>query len=364
VDCYTTWCVPCKAMSASVFPTKEVGEFYNDNFINVEYQFDSSSTDTPEIMSLYQDASFLKGKYGVKAYPTYLFFDPNGYLVHRDLGAVGPDEFITKGKNALNPETQYYTQVKKYEAGERDSAFLRRLTLLALYAMDDSSERFAKQYISRVANLSNAEDLKFINETTNNVHDTGFTIMLTHLNAFESAIGKEAVDAHLTQLITTDEFLNNPGMASWDGRKWDEYEGNLKSRYSVFADRVLLNVQVNIFEAANNWEGFSRAVEKGAAQDYLSAAELNAYAWAVFKQCNLKKILRVATRWSKKSFAHQKEADPGYIDTYSNLLYKLGRTKDAIRWEREAAKLAVKQGAGENWGEDVIGKMEKGEKTW
>ena len=36
MDAFTTWCGPCKRMSAQTFPLKEVGEFYNTNFINYE----------------------------------------------------------------------------------------------------------------------------------------------------------------------------------------------------------------------------------------------------------------------------------------------------------------------------------------
>ncbi|MDQ2721558.1 MAG: thioredoxin domain-containing protein [Bacteroidota bacterium] len=29
VDCYTTWCGPCKQMDATVFPVEDVGNFFN-----------------------------------------------------------------------------------------------------------------------------------------------------------------------------------------------------------------------------------------------------------------------------------------------------------------------------------------------
>ena len=34
VDCYTEWCQPCKQMEQQVFPSKKVGKFYNEHFIN------------------------------------------------------------------------------------------------------------------------------------------------------------------------------------------------------------------------------------------------------------------------------------------------------------------------------------------
>ena len=40
IDCYTTWCGPCKYLSTSVFPDKKVGEFYNENFICLKFDME------------------------------------------------------------------------------------------------------------------------------------------------------------------------------------------------------------------------------------------------------------------------------------------------------------------------------------
>ena len=39
IDAYTTWCGPCKLMAKTVFTEKEVGDFYNSNFININSIF-------------------------------------------------------------------------------------------------------------------------------------------------------------------------------------------------------------------------------------------------------------------------------------------------------------------------------------
>ncbi len=33
IDIYTSWCGPCKKMARESFPQKEVGDFYNTNFV-------------------------------------------------------------------------------------------------------------------------------------------------------------------------------------------------------------------------------------------------------------------------------------------------------------------------------------------
>ncbi|HMP31839.1 MAG TPA: thioredoxin family protein, partial [Saprospiraceae bacterium] len=46
VDCYTTWCGPCKKLDAEVFPNPEVGAFFNKHFVNLKVQMDTIKSDT------------------------------------------------------------------------------------------------------------------------------------------------------------------------------------------------------------------------------------------------------------------------------------------------------------------------------
>ena len=53
VDCYTTWCGPCKMMEAEVYPQKEVGDYFNAHFVNVKLQMDQTNHDAPEVKQWY-----------------------------------------------------------------------------------------------------------------------------------------------------------------------------------------------------------------------------------------------------------------------------------------------------------------------
>src|SRR5580704_15785264 len=83
MDCYTTWCGPCKYMAKNIFPLKETGDAVNAKFISVSVQLDTSKHDSDTTKGWYADAHIIATKYKVNAYPTYLFFNPKGELVHR-----------------------------------------------------------------------------------------------------------------------------------------------------------------------------------------------------------------------------------------------------------------------------------------
>jgi len=78
MDAFTTWCGPCRYMAATIFPMEKVGDFFNKNFINVKVQLDSTANDNEEVKNWYADGHTIMNTYKIRAFPTYLFFDPNG----------------------------------------------------------------------------------------------------------------------------------------------------------------------------------------------------------------------------------------------------------------------------------------------
>lgn len=40
VDCYTSWCGPCKMMAEKILPLKEVGEYMNGKFVCVKFDME------------------------------------------------------------------------------------------------------------------------------------------------------------------------------------------------------------------------------------------------------------------------------------------------------------------------------------
>jgi len=89
VDAYAVWCGPCKWMSANVFTNAQVGEFYNANFIN--YKFDMEKGEGPGFARQHR----------VTAYPTLFYFDRNGSMVKKVLGAQNTTQFIDIGKSVV-----------------------------------------------------------------------------------------------------------------------------------------------------------------------------------------------------------------------------------------------------------------------
>jgi len=96
VDVMTDWCLPCKLMDEDVFSDKELGDFFNDKFVNVK--IDAEKKNGPELAMLFQ----------VYAYPTLLFLDTNGRVLSRKDGAAYHTELKDLADSAILASTESF----------------------------------------------------------------------------------------------------------------------------------------------------------------------------------------------------------------------------------------------------------------
>ncbi len=82
LDCYTSWCGPCKYMANTIFPTKEAGDYFNKNFVNIKIDMEKG------------EGVDIAKKYSISAYPTFLILDGDGNEIGRIIGGGELDKFI------------------------------------------------------------------------------------------------------------------------------------------------------------------------------------------------------------------------------------------------------------------------------
>lgn len=350
-------------MSASIFPLQNVGDFMNDKFVSVKVQLDTTAKDNDAVKSWYQDGHDLAQKYNVRAYPTYLIFDADGNVVHRFVGSSPADEFLAAVKKSLNPETQYYTLLNQYKSGKKDNKFLFNMANAAADAYDmENANKIANEYLATQTDLYTKENLDFVKKFTQTSSDKGFDMMMTNPAKVDAVLGKGTSASVIEPIIMREEIFKNFPKDPKTNPDWAKMNSNVSKKYPELAPQVIAKSKVIWYQHAGDWNNYQSAIvdymkKYGAAA---SPEELNNYAWTVFQNCPDMKCVTEALEWSKRSF--EGNNTPGFIDTYANILYKLGKKDEAIKWEQKAMDLA--QGDDKKGYQEVIDKMNKNEKTW
>lgn len=183
VDVYTSWCVPCKRMEKEIFPLAKVGAKFNKNFIN--YRIDAEKG----------DGIALRKQYTVNAFPTYLFINPDGILIYRNLAYdKDPAVFMKHADAAMGRFQEKITVVDMKQSfidGNRDTAFLQKfIGELRQLEMDSLLSAALDAYVDTLNEqaLLQPERMRFLYEHVIRVDNKAFDFMMTHQQEFARTI--------------------------------------------------------------------------------------------------------------------------------------------------------------------------------
>lgn len=166
LDCFATWCGPCKAMDKYVFTNENIVSKLNDKFICVKVQMDKTDTDNLDVRNWYHTASLIESAYNVTSFPTFLFFNSNGEPIHKAVGYRDTTKFREEVINALTPNKQYYAILNNFRPGMFDTSELKGLARAFQNTDMELSQKIALDYLNRISlsQLGSADNIEFMSD--------------------------------------------------------------------------------------------------------------------------------------------------------------------------------------------------------
>jgi thioredoxin-related protein len=429
MDCYATWCGPCKFMTDSIFSEKEVGDYMNEHFISVAVQVDQTSKDADDIRNWYDETKSIIKQYSIDELPTYLYFAPDGHPVDRVIGMTGKRglEFIARTKDALDPDKQYYTLVENYKTNLYDSALLRRLLILCLNLNDNRNvEEIANAYTNCLKDHYSIDNLILLYRAMRSSNDKSFVAILNNTFRIDSALHDEGyAERGVCDIVARQDILpyfskrNSPVL--WDKvvkvlrykypalsvktiqllfgifeneilakeirlplykkdaviADWGKVSDRIKKHYLGYnPDMMIAREKARYYAYKKMWPQCERSVISYMNKygRRLNNSELNSISWEyVFMHSSNRDLLSKALEWSRRTIPDPQDTEAytysgtyENIDTYANLLYKLGYREKAIFWEKKALDLANRFPPDpiQISFQITLTRMQRGQKTW
>lgn len=334
VDFYAEWCGPCKFMSKNVFTDAEVAKYYNKNFISVKID---AEKEEPELVRALQ----------IEAYPSLYYFNPEGKIINKNIGAMDKESFIAFGKKVVGSRA-LLQQIPELQASVRsnpnDTEAVRRY-LFALSQTDTGNEEdaaLAARYLAALPDTALLEEPNWmiVKKFVNSVESREFRYILEHARQFAEKYGRsleefiiKQMDAELQaavkeknpeknrrvkQMYVTLMQATNP-----QAREAGFYEGIVEMFYQQgIQDEVgYLNALIDWMESYNGKE----------------RDELMRRALELAVRSKETMLLEKAREWSAKAMQIQQDAVACYVHAF--VLEQLGDKKNAKIFAEKAFQM-------------------------
>lgn len=372
LDAYTTWCGPCKQMSREVFPQQEAGDFFNGKFITVKVQMDQTPNDNEAVKRWYKDAEMLTRACRIGAYPTILFFAPDGDLTHKVEGFRDVKQLIADANTAIENSEAFMAQYNRFKKGEKDTAFIKQLATRAeKTGRTEKAHEIAQVFLNGLSteDVMTKENLRFAYMFTTAAKDRCFNIFLKQAKKVNKVFEIDGMAERKVRSIVSKEDVE-PYLSGSIEPDWDIIEKRIKAKYGAIGLEGYYGDRMIYASDRQDWKNFGKYYALYFSTAYSrSKFHINNISWSVFEHVEDPKVLEVAIKAMKYNLEHYDKKDPNSYDTYANLLYKAGHKQEALKWQQDAVALdkeaAVRQNRQPN--QELVAsliKMQAGKPTW
>lgn len=380
VDCYASWCGPCKEMDRDVYPKDSVGQAVNARFVSVKVQIDTSQKDDAAVKAWYADAHKLMITYGIRIFPSYLFFSPDGKTLHREVGYQTVSRFVGLIATALDPAKQFYTQLAALHVNP-DGAITATLANQAKYLGDITlADSIASGYLHNYLDKLSREDLltkanlTFVSRFSKTLlsQEPVFQVIFQNRGLADSIVDDSSFSKRLINTIAAKEEITpkiEEAKADNGSPAWGAMADRIKRKFGqAYVEENIIAAKVKWYQYKQDWQNYTKYLVlqtdvvgvENMAKGHIGILVLNNRAWEIFQYSQDKKELIKAVSWVDMAIQMDPKPNSGILDTKANLLYKLGKKEEAIALEKKSIDLDP----GNKELKDDLDKMLHGLPTW
>lgn len=320
IDFYTVWCGPCKRLDKEVFTQKDIGDFYNTHFINLKVDAEKG------------EGIKLKKKYGIKSYPTLIFVNSKGELIHKKIGISKNNshkDIADLGRTAVDSGKTQYGMHKRYESGERSPQFIKEYLLSLKRQKNPKWKKVFDLHVDETPkqDFLSKEGFYFLIEYAE-VNTRAMDFIFAHETEYNEILDGKFYDQVFRYKARELSLLKHSG----NNKEYDEACAYLKEKmgagYNQLSDYMEYTFKISLDKKVN--EGFALAVKyanKYGPEDV--SIFKSVVSWMSYSEGINENILREGVKLMDKAIELDNENRISYMDVKVAILHRLGKKQEA-----------------------------------
>jgi len=315
-------CDACELMKSKILTDIKLAGFYGEKFLLFK----------PEIGS--KEMTELTSKYHVNSFPTIIFVDGYGNLIHKYIGVVSEEDMVNMAENvSSNRNTLKYYKAQYKKLGRRmPTQELYDYSLALMHAGEDN-KAIVKAYFKTQCEgeLATAENVQMIMLFTNKMYSREFIFFVKNRVSIENSLYTQADYAQKVEDVISSSLIK-----SMQSNKKIMLNDTLEKTLSFFEiedqDAIVSRVTMDYydvvvpdkqkyFEALNNY-----LIAHSQNLDFNIIAEK---VQRVVEECDNKAIENSVLTFVSETIANSSEFNEELYEAYIDLLLKDNRRQEA-----------------------------------
>lgn len=332
IDCYTSWCGPCKRLAQEIFTRNEVADFYNKHFINIKYDVE-------------KDPKFeMNNPFPINSFPTLLYLTAEGDVVHALMGAYTAEITLANGQKAIDPKNNLTALIRHYDKGERDQAFMRKYAEAAVYSSRPNASKVVIEYLDML------NDKDFYTEDSWNFIDmkrlpfmcSPVLRAIDNRKKFEAIVGTHKFESKISYMILQAVSVYQ----HWEpGKKFNETDYNNLYKYLSTHQEIYRQIPswLSSMEAAHeqykgNYQAIIKRIEKTTKTGYCSKELIKR-----LNNCLDKQLIEQGIAYLDHIIAHPANIHYKALSLKNKvtLLTQIGKIDEATKAQKDLEQIAL-----------------------
>lgn len=293
---------------------------------------------------------------------------------------------ITVQAQSIKPDKRYDSLLQEYQQGERNYNVMPYLANTARTMHDNNTANeiasdYIKGYLDKLneSEFFTKKNLQFLSSFFSEVtsKDAVFSFIYHQPERTDHILGQKIANQLISFLITKEEINPSLKQAKKDNETpdWNKILKAIKRKYNKnYAERTVLDSKIIWYDGKKDWPlDIKYNIEKidkyGVDTSGWGLFFLNNMIFSViFQYSDNKADLNKGAKWMQIILKKNPD-DYTSMDTYANLLYKMGQTNEALVVEEKALDMDKEASVKQNRKPDpvfqeTIERMKKGLPTW
>jgi thioredoxin-related protein len=323
---YATWCHFCEEMRDSVLTDSTIGIYYNEHFVCIKTDLEKEGLELNKILR-------------ARNFPTLVYYNQNGEMLHRSAGKKSKSDFMQLGKDALDSTKQLRTISFKYRDGKLNpKETLEYFRLVEKAGMDN--QPLVNNYLSGISDeqLFIQPSWRIMYELLKDIDQPCVKRILENRDQYAKKYTADSIDNKILTLY------NNVLMSKvqlLDTNSYNSIINKLKTSEVPLAAKIIAYAEISSMKFKAQWLDYKIAATKFADEycndDY---RRLNEIANNFYERIPDKELLLKAEKWSERAVLLMDNYKNNF--TLGSLYFKNGKNDQAKKVLEHAIEIGNK----------------------